>query len=65
MWGEILDDDSYEWFVEHGGMTRANGQIFRDKMLGRTYTADPMEIYRGFRGRDPSAEAIKRERGLE
>jgi len=65
MWGEILDDDAYEWFVENGGMTRQNGQIFRDKMLGRTYTADPMEVYRAFRGRDPSAEAIKRERGLE
>ena len=65
MWGEILDDDAYEWFTENGGMTRQNGQTFRDKMLGRTYTADPMEIYRGFRGRDPSAEAIKRERGLE
>ena len=65
MWGEILDDDAYEWFVENGGMTRQNGQTFRDKMLGRTYTADPMEIYRAFRGRDPSAEAIKRERGLE
>ena len=65
MWGEILDDDAYEWFTENGGMTRQNGQTFRDKMLGRTYTADPMDIYRGFRGRDPSAEAIKRERGLE
>jgi len=65
MWGEILDDDAYEWFTENGGMTRQNGQTFRDKMLGRTYTADPMDIYRGFRGRDPSADAIKRERGLE
>jgi peptidyl-dipeptidase Dcp len=65
MWGEILDDDAYEWFVEQGGMTRANGQIFRDKLLGLGFTADPMEIYRAFRGRDPSAAAIARERGLE
>lgn len=65
MWGEILDDDAYEWFTENGGMTRQNGQTFRDKMLARTYTADPMEVYRAFRGRDPSAAAIKRERGLE
>jgi peptidyl-dipeptidase Dcp len=65
MWGEILDDDAYEWFTENGGMTRANGQKFRDNMLGRGFTDDPMAIYRGFRGRDPSAEAIKRERGLE
>jgi Zn-dependent oligopeptidase len=34
-------------------------------MLGRGFTDDPMAIYRGFRGRDPSADAIKRERGLE
>jgi len=65
MWGEILDDDAYEWFIENGGMTRANGQIFRDRLLGLGFTADPMELYRGFRGRDPSADAIKRERGLD
>jgi peptidyl-dipeptidase Dcp len=65
MWGEILDDDAYEWFVEHGGMTRANGQTYREKMYAPGYTADPMDIYRNFRGRNPSAEAIKRERGLE
>lgn len=65
MWGEILDDDAYEWFVENGGMTRANGETFREKMLGRGFTDDPMTIYRAFRGRNPSADAIKRERGLE
>ncbi|MDQ2861075.1 MAG: M3 family metallopeptidase, partial [Pseudomonadota bacterium] len=45
-WGEILDDDAFEWFTEHGGLTRANGQRFRDKMLGPGYTADPMALYR-------------------
>ena len=65
LWGEILDDDAFEWFTEHGGLTRANGQRFRDKMLGPGYTADPMAQYRDFRGGDPSVEALKRERGLE
>jgi peptidyl-dipeptidase Dcp len=65
MWGEILDDDAYEWFVENGGMTRTNGEKFRDKMYAPGFTNDPMVTYRGFRGRDPSAEAIKRERGLD
>ena len=64
MWGEILDDDSYEWFQEHGGLTRENGQIFRDKLLGLGFTDDPMSLYRAFRGRNPSADAIRRERGL-
>jgi peptidyl-dipeptidase Dcp len=64
-WGEILDDDAYEWFVENGGLTRANGQRFRDKMLGPGYTADPMALYRDFRGRDPSVKALERQRGLD
>jgi peptidyl-dipeptidase Dcp len=64
-WGEILDDDAYEWFTENGGLTRANGQRFRDKMLGPGYVADPMAMYRDFRGRDPSAKALERQRGLD
>jgi peptidyl-dipeptidase Dcp len=64
-WGEILDDDAYEWFKENGGLTRANGQRFRDKMLGPGYVADPMAQYRDFRGRDPSAKALERQRGLD
>ena len=64
-WGEILDDDAFEWFTEHGGLTRANGQRFRDKMLGPGYVNDPMVLYRDFRGRDPSVTALERERGLD
>ncbi len=65
LWGEILDDDAFEWFTEHGGLTRANGQRFRDLMLGPGNVANPMDQYRAFRGRDPSVEALKRNRGLE
>jgi len=64
LWGEILDDDAFEWFTENGGLTRANGQRFRDMMLGPGFTQDPMALYRAFRGRDPSVEAVKRARGL-
>ena len=35
LWSEVLDDDAYYWFKEHGGMTRANGQRFRDMVLSR------------------------------
>jgi peptidyl-dipeptidase Dcp len=31
----VLDHDAYQWFTEHGGLTAANGQEFRDKILSR------------------------------
>ncbi|HTS03288.1 MAG TPA: M3 family metallopeptidase, partial [Thermoanaerobaculia bacterium] len=64
LWSEVLDDDLYFWFKEHGGMTRANGQRFRDMILSREGTADVAELYRAFRGRDPIVEPLLEERGL-
>lgn len=65
LWGEVLDDDAFEWFESHGGMTRANGQRFRDKMLGPGYVADPMAQYRDFSGGEPSVKALIKARGLD
>jgi len=64
LWSEVLDDDAYYWFHEHGGMTRANGQRFRDMILSRGRTEDPAVMYREFRGRDPIVEPLLIERGL-
>ena len=64
-WSEVLDDDAYAWFREHGGLTRENGQRFRDMILSRGGTADAATLYRNFRGRDPSVEALLEERGLK
>ncbi len=65
IWSQVLDTDAYYWFKEHGGMTRANGQRFRDMILSRGGTEDPAAMYRGFRGRDPSVEPLLIERGLK
>jgi peptidyl-dipeptidase Dcp len=65
LWGEVLDDDAYAWFTEHGGLTRANGQHFRDTMLAPGHTADPMALYRNFRGHDPDTAPLLRQRGLD
>jgi len=65
LWSEVLDDDAYYWFREHGGMTRANGQRFRDMILSRGGKEDPAEMYRAFRGRDPKVEPLLIERGLK
>ena len=64
LWSEVLDDDAYYWFKEHGGMTRANGQRFREMILSREGTADVAELYRAFRGRDPVVQPLLQERGL-
>ncbi len=64
-WSEVLDDDAYAWFKEHGGLTRENGQRFRDMILSKGGTVDAATLYRDFRGRDPNVEALLEERGLK
>ena len=65
MWSEVLDDDAYAWFTEHGGLTRANGQRFRDMILSRGGTDDVAVLYRKFRGRDPEVGPLLMQRGLK
>ena len=65
LWSEVLDHDAYAWFAEHGGMTRENGQRYRDMILSRGSTEDVGALYREFRGRDPSIKPLLKERGLE
>jgi peptidyl-dipeptidase Dcp len=65
LWSEVLDHDAFAWFEEHGGLTRENGQRFREMILSRGGTADAAELYRAFRGRDPSVEPLLEARGLK
>jgi peptidyl-dipeptidase Dcp len=65
LWSEVLDQDAYYWFKEHGGMTRENGQRFRDMILSKGSTQDTAQLYRAFRGRDPIVEPLLIERGLK
>ena len=64
LWAEVLDHDAFEWFNEHGGMTRANGDTFREAILSRGGTGDAAELYRRFRGRDPVVDPLLAARGL-
>jgi len=64
LWTEMLDDDAYAWFKEHGGMTRENGQRFRDMILSRGNTLDLATMFREFRGSDPKIEPMLENRGL-
>jgi peptidyl-dipeptidase Dcp len=64
LWCEVLDDDAFAWFTEHGGLTRENGDRFRQMILSRGDTHDLAELYRAFRGRDPSVEPLLEDRGI-
>lgn len=64
LWSEVLDHDAYYWFVDHGGLTRENGQRFREMILSQGNTEDPAAMYRDFAGHEPSVEPLLIERGL-
>lgn len=64
MWSEVLDDDAFDWFTEHGGLTRANGERFEKMILSRGGSEDAGEMYRAFRGRDARVDALLKDRGL-
>ncbi len=64
-WAELIDHDAFYWFKEHGGMTRENGQRFREMILSRGGSEDVAAMYRNFRGRDPIVEPLLIERGLK
>ncbi|HHT0106177.1 TPA: peptidyl-dipeptidase Dcp, partial [Raoultella planticola] len=64
LWTQMLADDGYQWFVEHGGLTRENGQRFREAILSRGNSTDLAELYRQWRGHDPKIEPMLENRGL-
>ena len=64
LWTEMLDDDAFAWFQEHGGLTRENGQRFRDMILSRGNTEDLATMFRKFRGSDPNITPMLENRGL-
>jgi peptidyl-dipeptidase Dcp len=65
IWSEVLDADTVEWFKSNGGLTRANGERFRTRLLGVGGSKDPLDAYRDFRGRDARIEPLLARRGLE
>ena len=64
LWTQMLADDGYQWFEEHGGLTRENGQKFREAILSRGNSTDLAELYRAWRGHDPQIEPMLVNRGL-
>jgi peptidyl-dipeptidase Dcp len=64
IWSEVLDADSVEWFKLNGGLTRENGDHFRQTLLSKGGSREPMTLFRDFRGADPDVGPLLARRGL-
>ena len=65
LWTEVLDHNVYDWFASHSGLTRQNGQRFRDEVLSRGNTAPVGTFFTTFTGlQEPDMSSLLRFRGL-
>ena len=64
IWSEVLDAASVDWFKANGGLTRANGDRFRNTLLGRGGSVDSMQMYSDFTGQKPDIKPLLKRRGL-
>ena len=64
LWAEMLDNDAFQWFLDHGGLTRANGDRFRQMILSPGTTLDYAALYHTWRGAEPSIQPLLKKRGL-
>ena len=64
LWSEVLARDTGQWFHEHGGLTRANGEALRKEVLSRGRSEDPKVQFRNFYGRAPEIAPLLEYRGL-
>ena len=65
IWSEVLDANTVEWFKNNGGMTRENGDRFRQMLLSRGGAEDAMTIFRNFSGAEPDIQPLLVRRGLD
>ena len=63
-WTQMLDDAAYQWFEDHGGLTRANGDRFRTMVLSRGNTQDLDKMYSTWLGAQPTVAPMLKDLGL-
>jgi peptidyl-dipeptidase Dcp len=64
-WAEVLDADAFAAFKENGIFDQETARAFRDNVLSRGGTENPMELYKRFRGQEPSIDALMRRDGIK
>ena len=64
LWSAVLDSDAFESFMENGLFDKATAESFRQNILSKGGSEDPMELYIKFKGRKPMVDALLKKRGL-
>ena len=64
IWSEVLARATENWFHTHGGLTRANGDRLREKVLSRGFSIDALTMFRDFYGKEPDIGPLLESRGL-
>ncbi len=65
LWSAVLDNDAYEAFREHGIFDQTTANSFRNNILAKDGTSNHEQLYRDFRGKDPTVDALLKNRGLK
>ncbi len=64
LWANVLDNDAFEAFKEHGIFDQTTAGLFRGNVLQKGDSEDPMTLYKNFRGAEPKLEPMLRNRGM-
>ncbi len=65
IWAQVLDADAFQAFVENGIFDKKTAKLFRDNVLSKGASGDPMENYVAFRGKQPSIDALLKRKGMQ
>ena len=65
LWANVLDNDAFEAFKEHGIFDKNTADLFRHNVLEKGDSEDPMVLYKNFRGAEPSLEPLLKNRGMK
>ncbi|MBK5195137.1 MAG: M3 family metallopeptidase [Proteiniphilum sp.] len=64
LWSEVLDADAFQAFAENGIFDQETAKLFRENVLSKGNTEDPMELYKKFRGAEPNPLYLLKNRGF-
>ena len=65
LWANVLDSDAFEAFKENGLFDKKTATSFRENILEKGNSDDPMVLYKNFRGAEPKMEPMLKDRGLQ
>ena len=65
LWANVLDNDAFEAFKEHGIFDKQTADLFRQNVLEKGDSEDPMTLYKNFRGAEPQLDPMLKNRGMK